>query len=228
MLDFLKSLVAGFVQAVATVDSDRPVAIVLDNSPGYVGIAPIVQEWLTDLGPETGKFLVVTSLDIQDLRACAMAVDQLQNTFRSKWETSRQYQQAIHGDVSDGSNIDIKRDQRGFFVRLAETSPRKEPSAQANDAACIPGGGELQFYHQWGDRDVGLSYAENPSKYLAAVANRVPRTVFKGRRAYHPEIGSDTANDKMATILSLLGGSNSRDWSQRMIAYDEYVEFQFL
>lgn len=37
-------------------------AIVIDNSPGYIGLGRAIHEWFTDLGPEKAHFLLVSSI----------------------------------------------------------------------------------------------------------------------------------------------------------------------
>lgn len=49
----------------------KPTVVVIDNSPGYIGVSKSIREWLCSLGPEFGKFLLVSSLDIQDVQATA-------------------------------------------------------------------------------------------------------------------------------------------------------------
>ena len=51
-------------------------AVVLDNSPGYVGIGKSIREWLTKKSTEKTSFVLVSSLDEQDIQATiASAID---------------------------------------------------------------------------------------------------------------------------------------------------------
>ena len=45
-------------------DDRKQCVVILDNSPGFVGIGKAVHDIMTDLGPERAKFLTVSSLDI--------------------------------------------------------------------------------------------------------------------------------------------------------------------
>ena len=65
LLEYIKHLCAGFTKTV----NQKNVAIVIDNSPGSAGIIPYLREWLTDMGPEHGKILFVTTLDARDMKA---------------------------------------------------------------------------------------------------------------------------------------------------------------
>ena len=90
-VEFLQQLCTSFADSIHRNVPGHPIAIVIDNSPGYVGIAPAVQQWLTDLGPDKGKFLTVTSLDVQDLISCGHAVENLHSLYSSKWTVSRKF-----------------------------------------------------------------------------------------------------------------------------------------
>ena len=206
-VDFLKELVEDF-SAAAT---NKTVAIILDNSPGYIGIAPAIQEWLTDLGPETGKFLIVTSLDSQDMQSCAMAISVLHKQYKEKWDTSRFFLKAKDGD-GDDLNYDLMK--QNFFMKLTEY---EEPQGKRTDQ--FPA--SLAFYNR--PEDVGDEYSESPEKYLGVVINRVPKAVLKYKRTYQPDLAK---ND--SPMLNLLGGHNSRQWSEYMVGYDPYIEYQFL
>jgi hypothetical protein len=120
LLEFVKQIIYDFECTACTIEAIQPskVAIILDNSPGYVGIAPSIHEWLTDYGPINGKFLTVASLDIQDLLACEMAIGALHGLYEGKWKASRLFKQA--SKTGDGINID--KDQETFFLRLATSS----------------------------------------------------------------------------------------------------------
>lgn len=208
-VDFLKELIEDFAAAT----SDKPVAVVLDNSPGYVGIAPAIQDWLTDLGPEIGKFLMVTSLDSQDMLSCAMAISVLHEQYKEKWNTSRMF---LKAKDSDGENLDYSLMRGDFFVKLTE-----QAESVSNDASKFSA--PFVFYND-SDDESRASYSELPEKYLGVIVNRVPKTVIKHRRTYRPELsGSDDS-----PLLSLLGGHYSREWSKHMVGYDPYIEFQFL
>ncbi len=60
-------------------------AIILDNSPGYVGIGRSIRGWLAQLGPERVNFVLVSSLDEQDIEATigsAIDIQRMMNTER--------------------------------------------------------------------------------------------------------------------------------------------------
>ena len=65
-------------------DDDKPCIIILDNSPGFVGIGKAVHDIMTDMGPERAKFLTVSSLDIQDLESSLKSVYSLHHEYLEK------------------------------------------------------------------------------------------------------------------------------------------------
>lgn len=126
LLDFLKQRASDFCRAAHSADSPRPqVAIILDNSPGYVGIAPKIHEWLTDCGPVVGKFLTVASLDLQDLLACGRAIDLIHVQYQSKWKTSRLFLEAC----KTSRGFSLAEEQEAFFFRLATESNKSDDPA---------------------------------------------------------------------------------------------------
>jgi hypothetical protein len=73
--------------------NDEKTVIVLDNSPGYVGLGKAIHDWLTDIGPDCGKFLTISSLDVQDLNSCLNAIQAIENIVEQKFEGAKYYHQ---------------------------------------------------------------------------------------------------------------------------------------
>ncbi|NLX57673.1 MAG: ParA family protein [Phycisphaerae bacterium] len=221
-IEFLQATCTAFRHAVANAPSDRPVAFVIDNSPGYVGIAPAVQEWLTDLGPHRGKFLTVTSLDRQDLASCGIAVHGLHALLDQKWKTSRKFLRASRDDGTN-SPLNLEQDEQAFFLRLAETTESPHTSAgTARDPDTITGS-DLTFYR--GEAD---SQLQPPSRYQGLLINRVPRLVKQGTYQYDSdEVGGLLHRSRSDVVHSLLGDERG-DYRQWMVSYDEYIEYQFI
>ena len=64
-------------------------AIVIDNSPGYVGLAKSIRDWMTSLGPEYAHFLLVSSLDEQDFASVVSSAEEIYHLMQSKWEIAK-------------------------------------------------------------------------------------------------------------------------------------------
>ena len=61
-------------------------AIILDNSPGYVGIGRSLRGWLAKLGPDRANFVLVSSLDEQDIEAIIGSAVDIQHMMDTKQE----------------------------------------------------------------------------------------------------------------------------------------------
>jgi hypothetical protein len=220
LLDYIKQIIDNFTQfADKQNDYDNnplKIAIVLDNSPGYVGLAPAIHDWLTDLGPVCGKFLVVTSLDTQDLLACESAVEVLHNSYKNKREISR----LLLNSLRNKTEVNISKKQEPFFLRLATSigiNSRADPLS----------------YYRYLDEEQSQKEADNrnsllqldPAVYIAVIVNKVPRGY---------KIGNDKCElsrffKQESTIKRLLTNTNENQIApDRMISYDEYIEKQFL
>lgn len=216
LLEFVKQVADNFARSIRGAQSRRS-AVIIDNSPGYVGIGPVIHEWLTDCGPERGKFLIVTSLDTQDLNACDRAIDSLHNLYVGKWETSRLFVDA----GNEGGSIEVPKDREAFFIRLA--------SAAGNTGVISD---PLAFYRETHPTSlqqvggVGQRFCDDPLQYIAVVLNRVPRAVKTGRLTYEYQPSFSNNRDILGRLLS--GDTEKQDWRGRMISYDEYIENQFL
>lgn len=211
-IDFLKELIEDFAAAI----SNKPIAVIFDNSPGYVGIAPAIQEWLTDLGPETGKFLIVTSLDSQDMQSCATTISVLHEQYKDKWNTSRTLLEVKKKEKEDeeDDDIDYSLMKGDFFAKLIEYEVSSSDKTSKFPAP-------LAFYNI--SKESINEYSEHPERYLGVIVNRVPKIVFKRKRAYQPDLHRNSF-----PFLDLLGGQNSNKWGDYMVGYDPYIEHQFL
>ena len=76
---------------------NEPCVIILDNSPGFVGIGKAVHNIMTDIGPDRAKFLTVSSLDIQDLESSLKSVCALHKEYEDKYLGAK-YPETQKGD----------------------------------------------------------------------------------------------------------------------------------
>lgn len=89
---WLLELVKGLAQSFATaVGVNEKVAIILDNSPGYSSLEKVSNDYLTDLGPERGKILFVSTMDPQDLAACKQSLAFVQELYKDKVAACKYY-----------------------------------------------------------------------------------------------------------------------------------------
>ena len=204
-------------------------AIIIDNSPGYVGFSPIIHEWLTDLGPECGKFLIVSSLDNQDLLACDCSVSILHNLYKSKWATTCLCKRLSNEtDVDRCKNI-VYKEQEPFFMRLCTLSKSDSLDQKL-----------LSFYTNYLNEKLSIKkklstfykkgeiFCNYPEKYIAAIINKVPREIKYGYLIHKFESAYNSKNKENVLNWLLTDGKRKKDWKSRMISYNEYIECQFL
>lgn len=79
-LDMIKEITKDFCD-----DSTLPnQAIVLDNSPGYVGIGKSIRDWLTEDRELNSQFVLVSSLDEQDIESTISSAIDIRNMKKSR------------------------------------------------------------------------------------------------------------------------------------------------
>jgi hypothetical protein len=220
LLEFIQDIVSDFCHVAREANPGAgKVAVILDNSPGYVGIAPAIHEWLTDCGPEIGKFLTVASLDNQDLRACGRAIDVLHGLYRTKWETSRLFLRA----KKPGRDISLAKEQQAFFMRLA--TARSEHGISAKELAFFKAEPHSSTKRKTDPAD-GDVFLNSPNKYIGLLINRVPRAVKRGHLAYEL---SSPSTDGLSSVMEVSPHAEGvARWREHMVSYDEYIENQFL
>lgn len=217
-IEFLKMICKEFAH-----HSEKASVIIIDNSPGFVGIAPAIHEWLTDMGPERGKFLTVSSLDEQDIASCCHAVSNIHRTLLNKIETAKSLEK-MRKDSSDPIPLEC----HAFFLRLLEEyeeDKNKNNEQRKNHRTSK----ELEFYlsDQWKK----TKYLEKPSSYQNWILNRVPREVKKGLFQYNADAILGRGDSFSELPMKIWNPDNrSRDTipQNQQIAFDEYIEYQFL
>lgn len=114
---WLTKLITSICEGFAGCFNDNvPSVIILDNSPGFVGLGKAVHDILTDVGPEDAKFLTVSSLDIQDLESSLKSVYVLHQEYVDKLNGSR-YPETQKGDESFYAQLRLSGDQEYRYYR---------------------------------------------------------------------------------------------------------------
>ena len=80
-----------FVKSVAKNEKKGGI-IIIDNAPGYSSLESMVHEALTTKGPERGKFIIVSSLDDQDIDAVSQSAKTIQRLLEEKVQGGLYYQ----------------------------------------------------------------------------------------------------------------------------------------
>lgn len=154
LLDMIRSIAHSFSESF---DDEKKSVIILDNSPGYVGLGKSIHDMLTDMGPVRGKFLSVSSLDIQDIDSCLKAVKNIHNLIQAKEKGAAFYHDS--GNVNLNS-LHVGSVEQETFDRLAI------------------GDETLGFYS---NEKLVPSEIDD---YQAIVFNKVPLNVKNGRLVY--------------------------------------------
>lgn len=98
-------------------------AVVIDNSPGYVGFGRAVHEWFTDLGPMKAHFLLVSSIDEQDVKSSIAGAIEIKRLMAGKMRVAGYLDRLKRiGAPDDREESFLKSDSHfdNFFYRLVE------------------------------------------------------------------------------------------------------------
>lgn len=181
----LKSICINFYSFVKNHNSQKEVVIILDNSPGFVGLAKSIHEWLLEIGPDNGKFLSVSSLDNQDLKSTLQAIEDINNSIAKN-------KQAIDllrkiKTVSDFNAIlnDIKdNDIKDLIVKFATSDS---------------------------DSQFGYINMTSLSNYQALIVNKVPSIISNKTLLYNfSEL--EFKNDTISELLYSKSSSKIRNY----------------
>lgn len=95
-------------------------AVILDNSPGYVGIGRSIRGWMVKVGPERAKFVLVSSLDEQDIEATIGSAIDIQRMMDTNQEIT-QYVKVVVNKAPE----DLLEEGGGYNFNLKDGDPRK-------------------------------------------------------------------------------------------------------
>ena len=214
-IEFLQNICENFFAFLKQNYPERSKAIIIDNSPGYVGIAPAIQEWLTNIGPVRGKFLTVSSLDRQDLLSCFHAVKNLHFILTNKWNSSRKYLNTLKPEKVNQEDT-LLCEEENFFLNLIESDHIDKKFKNVCDLSEI----DRDFYCEE-NSNLGNSYKNQIDKYQGFLINKVPRMIKRG--VYNYDI--DEIFSKFDSHPFIFNRKNFVDF---MVEFDEYIEYQFL
>lgn len=139
-------------------------AVILDNSPGYVGIGKSIREWLTSLGYDFAHFLLVSSLDEQDIESTISSAVDIDRMMCYKWRIAYLYELLVK---HNGSFDELKKiltenpEFDNFFFSLREdgvypTNLEAEP--KLNDFVSVVLNKVPSIYH---DVNIGYKITDN-------------------------------------------------------------------
>lgn len=170
-LEFIKSIVDSFQKRFF----DKPVVVVLDNSPGYSSIEKITHDFVTDLGINNGKILFVSSMDSQDVNACLDSVQDIRSQLQDKQNTAFYYDNLTKGEKTKKPKSKVSDLMWERITALDEDATKKVIDSFNNEITLT-----------------GL---------IGMVVNKVPRRLMKSRL----DISSFSLSKNKRDIVSLIG-----------------------
>lgn len=147
LLELIKGLTRSFVSAIG---NENDIAVILDNSPGFSSIEKVINDYLTNIGPESGKFMIVSTIDPQDIAACRQSVTAIENLFAEKMEAGRYYRALLQSQKATW------RESEGFKAVW--------------NTLCVSDGKEPEYY---------AKEQEQQSSFIRILVNKVPRIIYE-------------------------------------------------
>lgn len=179
-----------------------PAVIIIDNSPGYIGLSRGIHEWLTDLGPDCSRFLLVSSLDSQDVSSSISAAKEIERLQTGKIRVSSYFYHLANGgedipeeDAFLSNNSSFKR----YFYSLVEKDDIKK------------------------EAEKGRQYVI--SDYLYILFNKVMDECFD--KDYYFDFKECLHDDKSMDLLLRLYGNDLDSKHLPFIPFDQSLQFQF-
>lgn len=147
LLEYVKGICKSFTEAVG---QKQRTAFIFDNSPGFSSMENAIHDFLTDLGPEKGKVLLVSSIDPQDIKACRQSVSIIENLYKEKTAAGEYYRSLIKGDKG------VKKDSPAFKAVW--------------NSLCATNGRCPEYY--------ACSH-KNEIQFINLLVNKVPKRIFE-------------------------------------------------
>lgn len=147
LLELIKGLTRSFVSAIG---KNNDIAVILDNSPGFSSIEKVINDYLTNIGPELGKVMIVSTIDPQDIAACRQSVTAIENLFAEKMEAGRYYRALLQSQKATW------RESEGFKTIW--------------NSLCVSDGKAPEYY---------AKEQEQQSSFIRILVNKVPRGIYE-------------------------------------------------
>jgi len=175
-------------------------AVIIDNSPGYVGIGKSIREWLTSEGCDRAHFLLVSSLDEQDMESTISSATDISRMMIAKWEIAYLCDQLVNKKC-DSEKLDKILDEepeyRSFFYSLQEE--RSYPSSLKNRPKI--------------------------SDFVSVVLNKVPN-IYQGENMGYKIMGTEIPGRQ--EVIEALFPLNEHGMPMNTIEYDASISSQFV
>ena len=179
---------------------DKTVHIIVDNSPGYTSFNQSLHDYMYEEGPIVSKFLLVSTLDSQDLQANMEAAAEISKSINNRTMAATFYklkENDAKGEVKDAdveTLIETDDEIKGFFFNLIESKQ------------------QLEIYTK----------QYNSEDYLALVLNKIPQSLQDNGTV----VSYDGILGNRLDLFLQITGSTGGD-PKNLIYYDEAIVYQY-
>lgn len=175
-------------------------AVILDNSPGYVGIGKSIRNWLTSLGGDFAHFVLVSSLDEQDVESTISSAVDIERTMSNKWKIVNLRNQIFNNKGNSNeltSLLDSSQEYKEFFYSLE---------------------GNERIYLS------NIQIESELKRYVSILFNKVPKIYHDITDGYDFK---DDEEERKKIVEKLIPLDN-RKMPQNIIEYDASISGQFI
>lgn len=186
--------------------SKDKVAVILDNSPGYVGLGKAVHEWLADIGPENGKFITVSSLDVQDIKSCINSIIAIDSLIDYRVEAAKLYHSLKQGNTNNLDASELTENSKNFFNNLITNNIKNKYSYYRNLSAS--------------------SSKPDKTYYQSFIINKVPPEIRSSTFKYNTAKVFNSKNSE--NLFYEFTGLLNRLEPKNCVYHDNLIHFQFV
>lgn len=178
---------------------DGKAAIIVDNSPGYVGIGKGIHEWMSSIGPEHAKYILVSSIDPQDVNSVVCSASEISNLVGSKLKVAKA--------------VSILQDNAAQIIDIAKELEDDKVS---------------QFFYSLIDRSTDYptnKEIDYPLEtYVKLIFNKVPEALAEKGLGY---AFNDVIDEQNRTFAQKLIPLNDSGYPRDVIVYEDYLSQQY-
>ncbi len=196
--------------------SEKMVHIIIDNSPGYTCFNQVLHDYMYEEGPLVAKYLLVSTLDNQDLKANIELAEEINESITNRTTAAKYYKKKTddnkEGDDAFGKGLiesdDYKKDDDVYSERIIESD---------DDIKDF-------FYHLRDNKELCEIYNKDYASetYLALLINKVPQSLKDDETEVAFE---DILGEHYGLFSSIVGVENS--FPKNMIHYEEAIVYQY-
>jgi len=197
LMEFIEVLIQAFEKRFE--DNDKPLHVIIDNSPGYVGFCQALHDYMMYIGPEQAKFVMVSSVDAQDLQSSLAASNEIHQAIKGRMEMAAYFTAMMNGGKENEAKekrLDEDAELRDFFVKLSD------------------------------DRQLLDNYTcdiTTPSQYLSLILNKVPANLNEDSVSY---TFSDVIGAENMPFFGEITSAKD-DVPRTIIYYDDAISYQY-